>query len=163
MNTILLGMTILGIWLSINVIESNLLSKVIMLILFYLLGSIFILYLDLYFLGLTYIIIYCGAIAILFLFVLMISPNIIIKDSTTGPKLAYGPRLAFIFLILGPLAHINGGAEGLYQLTYNSWLCLWPVTDLTNITLILFNGYPLYFLIIGLFLWILLLGILTII
>lgn len=47
------------------------LHKIFILILLYLLGSLLMLLLDNYYIGLTYIIIYVGAIAILFLFVLM--------------------------------------------------------------------------------------------
>lgn len=41
------------------------------LIIMYLLGGILLTYLDFYYLGLTYIIIYVGAIAIIFLFIIM--------------------------------------------------------------------------------------------
>jgi NADH:ubiquinone oxidoreductase subunit 6 (subunit J) len=46
-------------------------NKIIILILLYLFSSFLFILLDNYFLGLTYIIIYIGAIAILFLFVIM--------------------------------------------------------------------------------------------
>jgi len=39
----------------------------------YLVGSLLSIIIDYYFLGLTYIIVYCGAIAIIFLFVIMVN------------------------------------------------------------------------------------------
>lgn len=65
-------LSLLAILLSINLKTGSLLSRIVILIGLYLCGSIYFIYLDLYFLGLTYIIVYVGAIAILFLFILMI-------------------------------------------------------------------------------------------
>ena len=46
-------------------------AKIAILILMYILGGIILTYLDYYYLGLTYIIVYVGAIAIIFIFVIM--------------------------------------------------------------------------------------------
>jgi NADH-ubiquinone oxidoreductase chain 6 len=46
-------------------------AKIAILILMYILGGIILTYLDFYYLGLTYIIVYVGAIAIIFIFVIM--------------------------------------------------------------------------------------------
>jgi len=54
----------------------NPVHRIALLVLLFLLGSFFYILLDYYFLGLTYIIVYCGAIAILFVFVMMVTPLI---------------------------------------------------------------------------------------
>lgn len=45
--------------------------RIAVLVLLFLVGSLFYIILDFYFLGLTFMIVYCGAIAILFVFVIM--------------------------------------------------------------------------------------------
>ena len=49
----------------------NPVHRIALLVALFLVGSFLFILLDYYFLGLTYIIVYCGAIAIIFLFVIM--------------------------------------------------------------------------------------------
>ena len=49
----------------------NPVHRIALLVLLFLVGSFIYIILDYYFLGITYIIVYCGAIAIIFLFVIM--------------------------------------------------------------------------------------------
>ena len=142
----------LSIWLSLNVFESNQISKILLQIQFYLLGSIFLIYSDQYFIGVTYIIIYCGAIAILFLFALLISPNLKMESKNQN---FLDIRQIFILLCLSKLF-----ISKISEIDSTNWLNFQGLTDLDNIIVILFNGYPLYFVIMGLFLFLLLIGIL---
>ena len=63
-------------------------AKIAILILMYILGGIILTYLDFYYLGLTYIIVYVGAIAIIFIFVIMM------LDSTV-----YNSKQSYLFII----------------------------------------------------------------
>ena len=60
----------------------NPVHRIALLVLLFLVGSLLYIVLDYYFLGLTYIIVYCGAIAILFVFVIMLSPGFYIQQIT---------------------------------------------------------------------------------
>jgi len=62
----------------------NPISRLIYLIVIFVMSSFLYLLLDYYFLGLTYIIVYVGAIAILFLFIIMMSEKA--PDGLTGPR-----------------------------------------------------------------------------
>lgn|SRR3982751_2180897 len=59
----------------------NPVHRIAVLVLLFVVGSLFYIILDFYFLGLTYIIVYCGAIAILFVFVIMMVTDLVIVSS----------------------------------------------------------------------------------
>jgi NADH-ubiquinone oxidoreductase chain 6 len=153
--------------LFVSAIRSSDLTRVIYLILLYTLGGIYLAYLDLYYVGLTYIIVYVGAIAILFLFILMI----IQTDSTVQlssflsvslPSVTIGMGLGFIFLWLswvpeGDMIRIMYESNW-YKYSYGT--CL---SDIHNLSILLMGTYNLILLLLGIILWIILIGIIGLI
>lgn len=68
----------------------------------FLVGSLLSIIIDYYFLGLTYIIVYCGAIAIIFLFVIMMV-TVPTTTTPTPPSGVKGVAAVFMLFCLGGL------------------------------------------------------------
>ena len=133
--------------------------------------------LDFYFLGLTYIIVYVGAISILFLFVIMITDTGKTPNSpllTNKVSNIYGTALSVLFLLLlfSPftfyfseavslgLESNNSNIQEYYVPSYNSEFL--TITDIESLGYILYLGYPIIIVLIGVLLWCVLIGILRI-
>lgn len=126
--------------------------------------------LDFYFLGLTYIIVYVGAISILFLFVIMITDtgktpsNPLIKN-TNNKELN---RILILLLILTPfLIHFADNTadsasyiKEYFVPSYNAEFI--SITDIQSLGYILYLVYPIIIVLIGILLWCVLIGILRI-
>ena len=130
--------------------------KIFLLILLYLLGSIIILYLDNYYQGLTYIIIYVGAIAILFLFVLMM------MNLKNMNQVSYNSYLFFLFLFFLLLPYIQDNEINIYNIIIKDYIYSYiKLYDIQLVSIFLYNGLYINILILGLLLWIVLIGILS--
>ena len=117
--------------------------------------------LDFYFLGLSYIIVYVGAISILFLFVIMITdtgktPKFIKKESVR--------RWPWTLLLIIPLLYSSFKLEHnimeYFIPSYNTEFI--TLTDVQSLGYILYLAYPIIIVLIGILLWCVLIGILRI-
>jgi NADH:ubiquinone oxidoreductase subunit 6 (subunit J) len=110
--------------------------------------------LDFTFMGLAYIIVYCGAIAIIFLFVIMM-----ISTSKVHRRLTI--RTSTSILLLLTITTTLFVFEPLYEITYSfPLLALIPftLTDLFQSSLLLYIAYPMALLIVAVALLLVLLG-----
>lgn len=140
---------------------------------------------DFKFLGLTYIIVYVGAISILFLFVIMKteagrSPNLIINPQIKGiNKISYQKKtgirydlilsISILFFILSFYNFLSTSSSSyssspfifnFYNTNYvSSFLSF---SDIESFGFILYLGYPLIIILLGVLLWCIQIGILRI-
>jgi NADH-quinone oxidoreductase subunit J len=122
--------------------------------------------LEVEFLALSFIIVYVGAIAILFLFVVMML-DIKIGDNILS-FLAYGPVgyfLVFLFLleITIPLINLVGSFDSVFSSDVNYFYVNWLqeidyITNINAIGQLLYTYYFVYFLMSGLILYIAMIG-----
>lgn len=158
--------TLLLFFLSIN----SPIRKLILFTLIITLVSFFFLFLDFYFIGLTYLIVYIGAITILFLFVLMmidLHSLPIIKDSlnmaTKSVSITNLGRIILI-LLLTLISIDQFNSNELINSSIIDWSNDWNMyTDINLLSISIYKTYPLMILITGLILLILLIGIINII
>ena len=127
-----------------------------LLILLYFFGGLTLTYLDLYFLGLTYIIVYVGAIAILFIFLIMLVLDTN-QTPTSGP-LAVG--VIFAPVTFGLIYFTLPNHTDLLIHIPNWYTSFLTLTDISSIANIFFNGYPFVIVLIALLLWVVLIGLL---
>jgi len=145
----------------------NPIHSVLSLISVFLLSAILLLCLEVEFLALSFIIVYVGAIAILFLFVVMMLDIKIGDDSFN--VLNYGPLsyfLSFIFLfeITKPLRDLTFFSNSAFSTEYTwvNWFA--EVESIGNVQILgqlLYTYYFVFFLIAGLILFVAVLGALT--
>ncbi len=139
----------------------NNISRLALLILTFLLSAFQFLIFDYYFLGLTYIIVYVGAIAILFLFVIMLiqtDQNSIISFSNNYSFIIFSFFSLLLFFFSFFLDH-----SSIYSFFLPSWsFDLFTLTDIQSLGFSIFLAYPLTLIILGILLWIVLIGILCI-
>lgn len=142
----------------------NPIHSVLSLILVFLLSSIFLLCLEVEFLAFSFVIVYIGAIAILFLFIVMML-DIKIGD-TSLHILKYGPLsyflgFTFILEIILPISDLN---RTLYFQNFSE--CFWInwyteihyLSNIQSIGQILYTYYFIFFLMSGLILFVSALG-----
>lgn len=145
---------ILLIYLSLLIlIDISPMQKIFILILLYILGSLIMIILDNYYIGLTYIIIYVGAIAILFQFVIMMM-NI---QSISSSK--YNNLLLFLLPLLLPYL-LNNDSMILNYLNINWMYSYVKLYTINLVSILLYSGQYIYIFIIGIILWTILIGIL---
>lgn len=141
---------------------NNPIYKILFLILIFFFGSSLFLILDFYFLGLTYFIVYIGAITILFLFIIMMIQLTNHKTNTNISILMILPLLLFaplIFYFRNSLELID-----IYNFFINDWFISFiSYTDIELMGYLIYLSYPLTLLIISYLLWLILIGILSII
>jgi NADH:ubiquinone oxidoreductase subunit 6 (subunit J) len=130
-----------------------LLNKVLLLITIYFFGAIFLAQFHLYFVAFSYIIVYIGAIAILFLFIIMIC------DSST-PSSAFSPTYG-LFLIPFLLI-INESKSTSLAVIWNSnyFKTTFELFDINSLSIVMFNGWPFIIILVGILLTSCLIGIL---
>ena len=150
----------------------NPIYKIIYLISLFLFGSSILLVLDFYFLGLTYFIVYIGAITILFLFVIMMvqisnptTHNIITSKNKTSqgvlPIFQITITLITLMIILRDTSFYN--TESIYNYFYNEWSNeSITLTDIELFGELIYLSYPLTLILISYLLWLILIGILWI-
>lgn len=136
--------------------------------------------LDFYFLGLTYIIVYVGAIMILFLFVIMMVQIQVLPNQPSDPTyvtsaidvMPGNPSSWWINLIRGVILLAGGFAvimigalapNGVVNYCYPSWTIEFKtMTDLETLANILYLGYPTALILIGIALWVVMIGIIKV-
>lgn len=139
-------------------LQRNTQIKIIYIIILQILGSYIIYKLNFFYLALSYIIVYIGAISLLFIFILMMldDNNIIKRDEN---RLKYQILLIITYIMLNQITlDINNYYEYINQNWYKNYN---NITDINNYTLILFNGSWIYIYLLGLIIWVLLIGILA--
>nr|YP_009659065.1 NADH dehydrogenase subunit 6 [Chytriomyces confervae]QCQ69063.1 NADH dehydrogenase subunit 6 [Chytriomyces confervae] len=179
-------------------------NRLVSLIGTYLAGSLLYAILDYYFLSLTYIIVYVGAIAILFLFVIMMIPvapvtattmgKVTMDDSAEGMglgvdqaskgsnlsligklALALGVVMSILFISLnvdvtGNLVGMESGtmaissdwmgSQGIVAYFNPSWATAYvSLSDVYTLGFMIYLAYPISLILIGLALWITLIGV----
>ena len=139
---------------------ANPIYKILFLILIFFFGSSLFLILDFYFLGLTYFIVYIGAITIFFLFIIMMI-------QLTNHKTNTNILLMLPLLLLVPLIfYMSNSLEllNIYNFFINDWFISFiSYTDIELMGYLIYLSYPLTLLIISYLLWLILIGILSII
>ena len=159
-----LSLAALAATFALTVSASSFLSGVhrllLLVVIFLLTAGLYLLY-DFYFLGLAYIIIYCGAIAIIFLFVLMMI-------SLHSGSIAGGRWHLLILLFMG-------GSPVFLFTSYTSAILhsyLYPVlaslifplaSDIFNFSVLIYLAYPIALVIIAVALWLVLLGVIKLV
>lgn len=143
--------------------------QIALLIVLYFIGGILITYFDFYFIGLTYIIIYVGAIAILFIFLIMMivdnNPNIYMTNTNTNKNILLSTSLLPITLLLIYNLYISLYHVIQFRIISKFMITNWyknyiTLTDINALSIILFNGYHVAILLIGIILLTVLIGIL---
>lgn len=131
----------------------NPVHRIALLVLLFLVGSLFYILLDYYFLGLTYIIVYCGAIAILFVFVMIVTITPLANS------------------LFNYLTIILTGGQFQYQYQFHSQITIinlfipnWTIeflslTDIYTLAIMVYLAYPTSFIIISIALWVVMIGI----
>jgi NADH:ubiquinone oxidoreductase subunit 6 (subunit J) len=130
----------------------NPVHRIGLLVLLFLVGAFFYILLDWYFLGLTYIIVYCGAIAILFVFVMMVTAS---SGANTAPQYLFiGFVLAAVATMLLPECY------GVVHFFTPNWAIEFiSLTDIHTLATMLYVAYPVTLFIIALALWTVMIGI----
>lgn len=171
LNTLFLISNI-GLFLSsiILVTHHDPIKKLLSLISLFFCASLTFLTYNFYFLGLTYLIVYIGAIAILFLFVIMMVPLENLNYNISQLKWANSKKFYYYFSIflltaLMSLAYkfIDFDYNYIYQIYSLDWFNLIDQqTDITVLAYILFLYWPNIIVLIGILLWLILIGVLYI-
>jgi len=133
----------------------NPISRLALLIIIFLMAAFSFLFLDFYFLGLTYIIVYIGAITILFLFVIMVlrtgSPLNINLNNDESSWWWKGIKPFGLGLLLISLIKPFGLGEPSLTYFYPSWSFDYLyLTDIQSLGFTLFLAYPIVLLLLGL-------------
>lgn len=129
----------------------------LLVMIFLMTGGLYLLY-DFYFLGLSYIIVYCGAIAIIFLFVLMM----ISLDGVWQKRGNQGFLAAFI---VGALA-LGASSYGTIVTYFYPVLAtiIFPIAnDIFTLAIMIYLAYPISLLLIGMVLFVVLLGVIRLV
>ena len=144
----------------------NPVHSVMFLVLVFLFSAGLLFCLEVEFLALSFIIVYVGAIAVLFLFVVMML-DIKVGDNSLG-FLNYGPIayfVTFLFLleITIPLINIVGSFDSVFSSDVNYFYVNWLqeidyITNINAIGQLLYTYYFVYFLMSGLILYIAMIG-----
>ncbi len=122
-------------------------NSVIFLVMVYLAGGCIFLLLDQYFLGLTLVIVYVGAIAILFLFtIFMVNVRLTVQKTTQTSS----GILALLTLFLSSFLFYHSGSSHLHELHSHDWANLASQSsDLVMLGTMIFESYPLPLLLVG--------------
>jgi NADH-ubiquinone oxidoreductase chain 6 len=163
MLIIYISITLLGVYTSLLLLSSrsaSTITRVALVICIYLLSATTFFVIDFPFIGLTYIIVYVGSIAILFLFVIML-----IRVSSPSTSNAYESllvyfSLAFIKYSLLFLAYLFFSPYDVYHFLNPSWDDEFEtLTDIHTLGFNLFLAYPIIIITIAIILWIVLIGV----
>jgi NADH-quinone oxidoreductase subunit J len=155
-------LSLLGLLSFILIHTKNPVHSVLSLICIFLLSSILLLSLKVEFLAISFVIIYVGAIAILFLFVVMML-DIKIRDHSLDIFI-YGPLGYFIVAIfflefLLPLTNVSSFSENVFSSTWVNWFAeMDAISNTQSLGQLLYTYYFACFLMAGFILLISLLG-----
>jgi NADH:ubiquinone oxidoreductase subunit 6 (subunit J) len=154
MEFILKVTTLFGLLAAIGVVSvSNPIHSILCLILVFSLSGISLLTIGIEFLGLLYILVYVGAIAVLFLFVIMC---LNLESRTLISKVNYLPLVAILSTLLAIIMstvlvpYVNASPVTFIPYSLKSWdQLLTSVSDIEVIGQVLFYFYPLPVILIG--------------
>jgi len=160
-ETIYFFLCYLSIFSALIIVSSlNAIHRVVWLIIIFTLGAFMFILLDHYYLGLTYIIVYVGAIAILFLFVIMM---VQIKktdeiDESNLRSLYISLTISFLLLVIDfkTNSHISHYFFPDWSFDFNAF------SDIQSIAQLIYMGYPTAIILISLILWTVMIGIIKI-
>jgi NADH:ubiquinone oxidoreductase subunit 6 (subunit J) len=142
------------------IIQGNPIYKIINLIILFMLGAFLFILLDFYFIGLTFFIVYIGAIAILFLFVIMM---VNIKNTSKIINIKYLKNISLFGILLLILSIINWSDDSIYNYFFTIWSNhIFSLTDIQIIGYLIYLAYPLSLILMSYLLWLILIGILII-
>lgn len=141
----------------------NPVNKQVSLIITYQAGSFLYAIMDFYFISLTYIIVYVGAIAILFLFVIMMIPTHVdyTKPQTNSLTISLA-TMSFIIFIQGIQIYNSTNTQdtGIITYFYPSWATSYiTFSDIYTLGNIIYLAYPLALILIGQALWVTQIGV----
>lgn len=135
----------------------------LLVVIFLLTGGLYLLH-DFYFLGLAYVIVYCGAIAIIFLFVLMMIS--LDGGSSNSNRQPWGVGiLSVVALVVWSVATRGGVGGGIYFYLYPTLASLiFPLaSDIFNFGGMIYLAYPLSLIIVAMALFVVLLGVIRLV
>ena len=141
---------------------SNVIYRVGLLIILELQGALLILLLGQNFQGLTYIIVYIGALAILFLFVIMmLKPSHI---PSQPPYLSILQVLTFFILTYSfyPVSNLEGSYQLAHIITPNWTTSFIELTDIESMGYMIYVSYPIILVYVGISLLLVLIGIIVV-
>jgi NADH:ubiquinone oxidoreductase subunit 6 (subunit J) len=160
-------------------------TRLALLISVFVLSGILYMLIDFKFLGLTYMIVYVGAISILFLFVIMMTesgrtPNLAVQPLSKGTITLFresGLRLDLSLLVGGLIISLIYGQpilsdyvnnfvssemDIMYFFTPDYTTTIVTMTDIETLGMVLYLNYPFIIIVLGILLWVTLIGILKI-
>ena len=157
-----LGVAALAATFALTVSASSFLSGVhrllLLVIIFLLTAGVYMLY-DFYFLGLAYIIIYCGAIAIIFLFVLMmISLDLASSTGRVSSSSVVVVTLPIVYLL--SFTTTSSCSSYIYPVVA---ALIFNRSEIFNYSVAIYLAYPIALLLIAVALWLVLLGIIRLV
>lgn len=107
------------------------------------------------FIGLTYLIVYVGAISILFLFVIMMLEQTNQNQSIQGVILPITTQLVLLYLL--------EKTEDVYTIFNIQWINkIGLLTDIQNLGLFFYQEFGIALVFIGLFLWMIMIGVIAV-
>lgn len=117
-------------WL-ISFADIPLLNKILLFIIIYIVGAYHLSLLDQYFLAISYVIVYIGAIAILFIFIIMICSS----NDSNQESYIYPILFGIVFVLLPT-------ENSLYTImSLNYLISATPIHDIINLSVIIFNSW----------------------
>lgn len=161
-NIIWISLAIIALFSSIIVISAqNPVNRLCMLIIVYQAGSFMYTIMDFYFLGLTYIIVYVGAIAIQFQFVIMMIP-VDHRFQIGRSNVLLNLQIAFLISIM-IIMSFNYSFDGLVTFFYPYWSTAFITqTDIYTLGYTIYMVYPLALIQIGLSQFVTMIGIIAV-
>ena len=158
MLLLLMTLSLISLFWILN--SENYLTNLILLITIFLTNSIILILNNAHFIGLTYIIIYVGAICILFLFIIMML-NLINLDVKINYKYALASIIILLSFIMYVVFYFDINTNHFFQM--NDFHQIYTLQDVKTISLILYNVYPFWLINLGLLLIISIIGTITLV
>jgi|TARA_B110001469_G_C9647191_1_gene327750 NADH-quinone oxidoreductase subunit J len=157
-------LVLLGLFSFFVISSRNPIHSALALITVFLLASVLLFCLEVEFLALSFVIVYVGAIAVLFLFVVMML-DVKIGDSSldflTYVPLGYFISFTFILEIILPSANLNSFPNEVSSINYNwiNWIAeIDSISNIQAIGQLLYTYYFVFFLMAGFILFVAILG-----
>lgn len=177
-DTIYSFLCLISIFSALIIVSSlNAIHRVVWLIILFTIGAFMFIILDHYYLGLTYIIVYVGAIAILFLFVIMMvqikkTEELSSYGAEVGLKTKQKKQILLISLLSAFWVYVFKKELALPRIISNpdishyffpDWsFDFYTFSDIQSIAQLIYMGYPTAIILISLILWTVMIGIIKI-
>lgn len=145
--------------------SKNPIVSVLYLILLFACISCYLIFIGLKFIGISYLLVYVGAVSILFLFILMlinIRVSELISDTSNSIPLSIVSLIAF-YVPLKNILPINGniypGKESVYYVSSNNWDgTITDISDITSIGNIMYTSHSMWLIITSIILLLAMVG-----